>query len=225
MGMSAEIRRGTGRFVDRERGRVTYHSFSFGDHYDADRLAFGPMVCHDDHLLGAGRGFDAHAHSGLEIVTWVVSGTLEHTDPRDPERSRVVVVPGSVAHLSAGSGVEHAERATPDGPCRFVQVWLRGDPDAEPRYDVRPLALDPGRLVPAVTVGGSSFAVARLAAGDTLTLPVAPLLHVFVATGALIRSSLAEPLAAGDAFLLTDPVATEVTAAVPTDLLVWSFAG
>ena len=75
-----EIRRGSTRFVEREQGRLTRHSFSFGADYDPARLEFGPMVCHDDHLLGPGRGFDTHRHSGLEIVTYVVSGALRHTD-------------------------------------------------------------------------------------------------------------------------------------------------
>src|SRR5689334_9158618 len=79
MSVTVEIRRGSARFVEREVGRVTHHSFSFGEHYDPERLAFGPLVCHDDHLLGSGRGFDTHHHSDLEIVTWVVSGALRHT--------------------------------------------------------------------------------------------------------------------------------------------------
>ena len=54
-----------------------------------------------------------------------------------------------------------------------------------------------------------------------MTLPAAPRVHAFVATGALVRSSLAEPLQAGDAFLLTGEPAHEVTAGVSTDLLVW----
>ncbi len=65
--------------------------------------------------------------------------------------------------------------------------------------------------------------MARLAAGDTVDLPDDPLLHVFVATGALARSSLAEPLSAGDAFRITDRPGLSVTAASPTELLVWSF--
>ena len=61
--------------------------------------------------------------------------------------------------------------------------------------------------------------MARLDAGQTVTVPAAPLVHVFVARGALLRSSLAEPLHDGDAFLLTDEPAHELTAGVPTELL------
>ena len=75
----------------------------------------------------------------------------------------------------------------------------------------------------AAPLPGATFAVARLGADQTVTLPTAPRVHVFVARGALTRFSLAEPLHDGDAFLMTDEPAHEVTAAVPTELLVWSF--
>ena len=77
--MRVEIRRGSTRFQEREPGRVTRHSFAFGSDYDPARLSFGPMVCHDDHLLGPGRGFETHRHSGLEIITYVVSGAQSGT--------------------------------------------------------------------------------------------------------------------------------------------------
>ena len=222
MPVTVEIRRGSTRFVERAVGRVTRHSFSFGADYDPGRLGFGPMVCHDDHLLGPGRGFDTHRHSGLEIVTWVVSGALRHTDSNG---STSVVPAGSVAVLSTGSGVEHAEVATDDGPCRFVQVWLRAvEDEPEPGYRVRPVTASPGELVPiAQPRPDSVLSLARLEAGVAFEVPAVPRLHAYVVTGALLRSSLAEPLSAGDAFEMTDEPAHEVTAGVPTELLVWRF--
>lgn len=222
MAVSTEIRRSSARFTERSRGRVTAHSFSFGEHYDPDRLRLGPMVCHDDHLLARGQGFATHRHSGLEIVTWVVSGALEHTGP---DSEPVVLEPGSVAVLRTGAGVEHAEVAVAP-QTRFVQVWLTAPDDApqQPSYDVRAvdLAAAEGALVPVAEVAGATFSAARLGVGATLTVPGGPLTHVFVATGALLRSSLAQPLAAGDTFIFTDEPDHEVTAAVPTDVLVWA---
>jgi quercetin 2,3-dioxygenase len=220
--VTVEIRRGSTRFVDREPGRVTRHAFSFGAHYDPARLEFGPMVCHDDHLLGPGRGFDTHRHSGVEIVTWVVTGALRHTDSTG---STTVVPAGSVAVLSAGGGVEHSEIASEQGPCRFVQVWLRAaDAGAAPGYDANAPVIEPGRLTPvAEPLPGARLWVARLAGGDTLALPAAPRLHAYVVTGALLRFSLAEPLSEGDAFEMVDEPEHVVTAGVPTELLVWEF--
>jgi redox-sensitive bicupin YhaK (pirin superfamily) len=222
MPVSVEIRRGTGRFLTRGEGQFTRHSFSFGAHYDPDNVGFGPLVCHDDHLLGPGRGFEEHPHRDLEIVTWVLTGALHHSDS---EGHTGVVGPGEVQVLSAGSGVTHAEVAGPDGPTRFVQAWLTpASLGTTPSYSVTPVELVPGELTEVVRVGDATFRVARLTPGDTLVLPDEPLQHVFVAGGALTRSSMAEPLADGDAFRITDQPGLSVTAAVRSELLVWSFA-
>ncbi|HJQ06441.1 MAG TPA: pirin family protein [Nocardioides sp.] len=214
--MTVDIRRGTERFTDRVAGRLTRHGFAFGEHYDPTRLDFGPMVCHDDHLLGSGQGFDEHPHSGLEIVSWVVSGTLVHADSSG---TTTEVGAGSWGWLSTGDGVRHSEHATGDGPARFVQVWLRaGDAAAGAGPAYRTGA---GALTVPTAAGDAVLTPVHLDAGGTTTLPAGPRVHAFVATGALLRSSLAEPLQTGDAFLLAGEPAYEVTAAVPTDLLVW----
>ena len=214
MPVTVEIRRGSTRFVEREQGRLTRHAFSFGADYDPARLGFGPMVCHDDHVLGPGRGFDTHRHSGLEIVTYVVSGALRHTDSTG---STSVVPAGSVAVLSTGDGVEHSEIAAADGPCRFVQVWLRSERPGDPTYAIH----DGAR--PVEPLPGAVLRLARLDDGVPLTLPAAPRLHAYVVTGSLLRSSLAEPLSTGDAFEMTDEGSHELMAGVPTELLVWTF--
>lgn len=213
MPVTTEIRRGTDRLVDREPGRRTLHSFAFGSAYDPDNLRFGPMVCHDDHLLGEGKGFETHRHSGLVIVTYVVSGALTHTDPS----GSLTVHAGSVAVLRTGDGVEHSEVAAAP-QTRFVQVWLADDaPPAESSYAV----VDGDVVEP---LPGARLQVVHVAAGATGTIPAAPLSHVYVARGALLRSSMAEPLQAGDAFRFTDAPDLEVVAGVDTELLVWTFA-
>jgi redox-sensitive bicupin YhaK (pirin superfamily) len=217
----------------RDEGRLTRHSFSFGDHYDPDNVAFGPMTCHDDHRLRSGTGFPDHPHADLEIVTWVLAGALVHTDDHG---HRATVGPGTVQVLSAGSGVVHSEVAdASSGPARFVQVWLRPDEiGTSPAYATTPVTLPDGELVPVASghdpaaaarlgTASATFWVARLPAGGTVTLPEDPLQHVFVGRGALVRSSLAQPLEEGDAFRITDQPGFELTAAVPTELLVWTF--
>ena len=84
--VAVEIRRGTHRFMERVQGRLTAHAFSFGSSYDADHVRFGPMVCHDDHLLRVGEGFPPHDHADLTIVTWVISGALAHDGSAGPAR-------------------------------------------------------------------------------------------------------------------------------------------
>jgi redox-sensitive bicupin YhaK (pirin superfamily) len=212
--------------VEREAGRRTQHGFSFGAHYDPEWLSFGPMVCHDDHLLGSGMGFEEHPHSDLEIVTYVVSGSLLHADSLG---TSIALESGEVAVLSAGAGVRHSEVAPATGSARFVQVWLKPDQvGATPSYahGSTSAAVPGAGLVPVeleVGVAGASYGVARLAANETVTLPAAARLHAYVTTGALKRFSLAGPLETGDAVCFVDEPDHEVTAVVPTELLVWQF--
>ena len=226
MPVSVEIRRGTRRFVTRDEGLLTRHSFSFGAHYDPDNVRFGRLVCHDDHLLARGAGFGDHPHRDVDIVTWVLRGELHHHDSHGHSG---VVRPGEVQVLRAGSGVTHSEVAGPSGPTRFVQAWLTPTTDdEEPAYSVAPVAIAAGALSEVVRLGDAVLSVARLDGGEAIALPDVPLLHVYVAVGALTRSSLAEPLAEGDAFRITraegePPLDATLTAAVPTELLVWSF--
>lgn len=230
--MSVEIRRGSDRFVERDGRRLTRHAFSFGEHYHPDRLAFGPLVCHDEHVLGRGTGFATHEHRDLDIVTWVLAGTLVHTGDDGDE---VRLTAGDAAVLRTGGGTRHSEVAGDDGPCHFVQMWLAHPPGdaehpltyerasvgADARQGLVPVAGDDAPL--ALGVPGARLALARLGAGEELALPAAARVHAHVATGALLRSSLAEPLAAGDAFALTDEPSYAVRAAVPAELLVWTF--
>ena len=213
------------RFVTREPGRQTRHSFSFGSSYDPDRVAFGPLVALNDDVLAATAGYDAHPHSDVVLVTWVVTGALAHEDADGAATQQV----GDLAVTRAGSGITHSERA--DGiATRFVQAWLRPDVVGEdPSRRTTTPELTGGELVvvadeAALGVAGAAYRIGDLPAGATVTVPAAPLRHVFVATGALTRSSLAQPLSAGDAFEVTGDHEVTLTTAVPTQLLVWSFA-
>jgi quercetin 2,3-dioxygenase len=212
------------RFLTREAGRRTRHSFSFGSSYDPERVSFGPLVALNDDLLASGTGYAPHEHADVVLVTWVVSGALAHEDAH----GHVVQEPGELAITRAGTGITHSERAA-GRATRFVQAWLRPDgPAGEPTRRTTTPDLSGGGLVVAageseLGVAGAALRIASMPAGASVTVPEAPLRHVFVVTGALARSSLAEPLAAGDAFEVSGDHELTVTAAVPTQLLVWSF--
>lgn len=231
--MTVEVRRGTDRFLTREEGRHTRHSFSFGRHYDQDNLGFGPLVCHDDHLVRRGAGFPDHPHRDLEIVTWVVSGAVLHTGEDGVEHR---LEAGTVQVQSTGSGIRHAEVAAPDAAqTRFVQAWLKPDVDVDDEpATARAVPELAGRgLVPVVGEGsglplrvtGATLYAASLDRLEEVVLPEADLVHAYVATGALLRSSLAQPLEAGDAFRVEGgPGRLRIAAAAPTTLLVWALS-
>jgi quercetin 2,3-dioxygenase len=221
------VRRGLDRFTTRERGRQTRHSFSFGEFYDPDRVAFGPLLALNDDLLGTGSGYDVHEHVDVVLVTWVVTGALTHVDAT----GAVVQPAGELAVTVAGTGLTHRETAR-GGATRFVQMWLRpgGSPSAATRRTTVP-DLSAGTLTPVagaqglpLDVPGATLWLGDLTAGATAAVPDGPLAYLFVVSGALTRSSLAEPLAAGDAFEIRGEPGLAVTAAVPTQLLVWTFA-
>jgi quercetin 2,3-dioxygenase len=227
MGVTVVVRRALDRFSSRAAGRQTRHSFSFGASYDPDRVAFGPLIALNDELLGSSAGYEPHEHVDVEIVTLVVSGALEHRDESGVSRLGA----GQVAVTSAGSGTTHAERAA-GKVTRFIQMWLTPDVlGGEPHREVASADLGGKGWVPLVGEGGlpirtagADLAVAHPAGWTTLGLPDAPRTYLFVVSGALARSSLAEPLAAGDAFEITGESGLTVTAAVPSQLLAWQFA-
>ncbi|WP_375494063.1 pirin family protein [uncultured Jatrophihabitans sp.] len=103
---------------------VTLHCFSSGAHYDADRLAWGPVVAVDEHLVPPGGGFDWHPHRGVHIVSWVLNGALRHKDSTGAVHS---VEPGQLFVQSTGDGLRHRETNASDAtPLRMVQIMVLG---------------------------------------------------------------------------------------------------
>jgi redox-sensitive bicupin YhaK (pirin superfamily) len=176
-----EIRRAADRTVTYGDGITTRHGFSSGAHYDPANVSFGRLVAHDLHVLAPGAGFDTHRHRGIEIITWVLTGTLLHN-------GETAVRHGTVQHLSAGDGVEHSERNGGADELRFVQMWLLGEP-GEPAYRVG-----------AVDVPGVRFDALNLT-GRT-QLERVPLRHLYVTGGSIEVAGTT--LHAGDEARCTD---------------------
>lgn len=223
--MTIEVRRATDRFVTHDEGRTTWHSFSFGSHYDPGNVGFGAITALNDEQLPPGTGYPDHAHHDVEIVTVVLSGGLRHTDS---EGRSGVLVPGEIARTSAGSGIVHAEVADGSEPTRFLQTWLRPDePGGPSSYDAaaigRPAGLaevvGPGGAVD-VGVRGARLHLARLDPGS-VELPDTPLLHVFVVEGEVTLGD--RELGADDAARLTDEGGRALGVATQGTIAVWSF--
>jgi redox-sensitive bicupin YhaK (pirin superfamily) len=227
-----DVRRAGSRFTTEAPGIRTRHSFSFGRHYDPANVGHTVLVAHNDDRVEPGSGYDLHPHADLEIVTWVLSGSLVH---QDSEGHAHVVGPGQVQRLSAGSGVRHSERNDAPGadePTRFVQMWVLPDePGLRPSYDLAavspqgltPLASGIAGLDAAVRIHttGAALHVARLAPGEAVTLPDGPRLHVFVARGAADLEG-AGRLDEGDAARFNGEGAPRLaTGRAPAEVLVW----
>jgi quercetin 2,3-dioxygenase len=191
------VRRSADRFRTVAPGLDSRPSFSYGPHYDPDNLGFGVLVAHNEDRLTPGAGFPRHAHRGLDIVTWVLSGTLEHEHWSDPDRpgdpapGRERLGPGTAQVLRTGTGVHHAEHdgavpATGSPGAHYVQMWLTSAaPAAEPGYQHH----DFTAALTAAAADGPTRAVtvaAGRAAGAALSLsqPAAELSVARLAAGA-----------------------------------------
>jgi quercetin 2,3-dioxygenase len=222
--VTIEVRRAADRFVTRDEGRTTWHSFSFGTHYDPGNVGFGALTAHNDELLPPGTGYPDHPHRDVEIVTLVLEGALRHTDS---EGRSAVLVPGEISRTSAGSGIVHSEVTEPGVRTRFVQTWLRPDEPGGPPTYVSARTGNSGSLTEvvgpegAVGVGaaGARLHVAHAATG-TLDLPEGPLLHVFVPDAAVTLGD--RRLEAGDAARLTDEGGRSLTVERPGLVVVWA---
>ena len=100
----------------------TMHHFSFGEYFDPNKMNFGPLRVFNDDIISPDKGFDFHQHYDMEIVTYVIHGTLEH---KDSLGNTGVVEAGEVQRMSAGTGIMHSEyNGSKSEPLRLLQIWI-----------------------------------------------------------------------------------------------------
>jgi hypothetical protein len=163
--VTASVQRSQARFVTVGDGWVGRYCFSYDEHYDAANVSFEELLACNEFVVEAGAGFGLHRHAGIDIVTVVLSGEVEHVTAAGVE----VRGPGTYV-LPTGAGVEHDERASAAGPARFVQAFLV--PGAEPRPRMHELAVGErvevaGPAFAFVTAGGIQVGAELLGAGDS----------------------------------------------------------
>jgi len=175
-------------------------SFSFGDHYEEENSSFGCLRVFNNDTIDGHRGFGAHPHREMEIVSVVLSGQLKHEDSTGHS---AVTGFGGVQRMSAGTGIIHSEVNPTDEPCELLQLWFTPErPGLPPSYETS--AYDPaqlrGQLLPIVSgqEGRQGEGVAHihqdltiymgdLEAGQTLDYRTASgrRVHLFVISGKL----------------------------------------
>ncbi|WP_309650451.1 pirin family protein [Nocardioides sp.] len=237
-----DVRRSEDRYASTYGWLDSKHSFSFGRHHDPANTHHGLLLVNNDDIVAAGTGFDTHPHRDMEIVTWVMQGSLVH---QDSTGHNGIIYPGLAQRMSAGRGILHSEKndswrlegdAHTD-PVHFVQMWVVPDESGiVPGYEQLEIdhELMSGSLVPVASgmakhAGASAIRirnkyaalhVARLTPGQSVELPESPFLHLFVGRGAVSLED-AGALGAGDAARFTATGGQRVTAAEASEILVW----
>ncbi|MGH3870777.1 MAG: pirin family protein [Pseudonocardiaceae bacterium] len=227
------------------------HSFSFGRHYDPANTHFGLLLVSNDDVVQPGMGFETHPHRDMEIVTWVLDGSLVHEDSKG---NTGVIYPGLAQRMSAGTGIRHSEKNDSwrldgqphDQDVHFVQMWMPPDTrSTTPGYqqldinsELGPVGAGSGELV--VVASGmdvhrdcrailirqqhAALHAARLQPGGGVELPAAAFVHLFVARGAVDLEGTG-PLDTGDAARMTAAGGQRVTGcAGGAEILVWEMA-
>jgi redox-sensitive bicupin YhaK (pirin superfamily) len=112
----------------------TYHSFSFADFHNPEKVHFGMLRVLNDDTVAPGKGFGEHPHDNMEIVTIVLKGSLEH---KDSMGNSSVIRAGEVQIMSAGTGITHSEfNASKTEEVQFLQIWVFPmERNIKPRYD------------------------------------------------------------------------------------------
>lgn len=237
-----DVRRSARRAATKIDWLDSKHSFSFGQQWDPANTHHGLLLVNNDDTVRAGSGFETHPHRDMEIVTWVLQGSLVHQDSTGHSG---LIYPGLAQRMSAGRGILHSEKNdswrlrgdTRREPVHFVQMWVVPDEDGiTPGYEQLEIddELLAGGLVPvasgmdrhdgaaAIRIRNKHAALhaARLRPGQAVELPEAPFLHLFVPRGSVALEG-AGTLAEGDAVRFTATGGQRVTAVEPAEILVW----
>jgi redox-sensitive bicupin YhaK (pirin superfamily) len=220
----------------------THWHFSFDDYYDPANISFGPLRVFNDDVIQPAGGFPTHPHKEMEIVTYVIDGTLEH---RDSMGNTGQIKPGEIQRMSAGTGLRHSEyNASKTAPLHLVQLWIipakeRLTPSWEQKQfsvearsgKLLPIAVPEGAEVPgAVSIHqDATIYTSLLSAGQTAkhAIDAGRRAYIFVVKGELkleakSASEDAKPvtLAAGDQARIADVNALTLTgSATPADFL------
>jgi len=209
----------------------SYHTFSFASYYDPNWMGFRSLRVINDDLVMPGMGFGTHPHRDMEIITYILSGSLEHKDSMGNGR---VIKTGDVQYMAAGSGVQHSEfNPSSEEAVRLLQIWIQPDTKSvKPRYAEKSYAkVAPGTLHLVTSKAGHDGSIAihqdadlwlaKLNAGQKVSHKLASTRNawIHVAEGEVTLNG--KTLVGGDAAAVSGETALELSAAKPSQILLF----
>ena len=229
--MNMKIRRANDRGHADHGWLNTRFTFSFADYYDPAHIGFRSLRVINDDTVAPGGGFGTHPHRDMEIITYILSGELEHKDSMGNGR---VIRTGEVQYMAAGTGIQHSEfNPSAKTPVHLLQIWILPDhKNAKPRYEEKSLAKAKTgvlHLVTSKTGRENSIAInqdaelslAKLESGETVTHTLAAGRNawVHVAEGEVELNG--RKLNAGDAAAVSEAGQLKLTATAKSQVLLF----
>jgi redox-sensitive bicupin YhaK (pirin superfamily) len=208
------------------------HSFSFGDYHDPAHMGFRSLRVINDDRVAPAAGFGKHGHRDMEILTYVLEGSLEHEDSLG---TKSVIRPGEMQRMSAGAGIVHSEYNPSEAePVHFLQIWVlpnrkglkpeyeqRLFPEGERRGRLRVVAAPHGRDGALTIHQDAEVFLGLLDSGDRVVHALRPDRHAWlqVVTGAVKLNGAA--LSAGDGAAVTDETNLVIQAMSPAEVMLF----
>jgi quercetin 2,3-dioxygenase len=209
----------------------SYHTFSFADYYDPAQTNFQDLRVINEDRVAPEMGFGMHPHRNMEIITYVVSGALRHSDSMG---NAAVMRAGDVQRISAGTGIQHSEvNDSATEPVHFLQIWIMPDrKDATPGYAEKSFAKTaPGKLHLVASKAGTDGSITinqdtnlylgKLSGGDAVKQTIGVKRHAWLQ---LVKGELevnGTRLTPGDAAAVSDTDTLTISARKPSDFLLF----
>lgn len=224
---------------DRSRSQTgwldSYHTFSFGSFYDPNRMGFRSLRVINDDRIAPGAGFPTHGHRDMEILTYVLSGAVEHQDSLG---TGSVIRPGDVQIMSAGIGIEHSEfNHSQTESLHLLQIWILPEQQGLlPRYEQKAFSPEEkrGQLRLVAAKDGRDAAVtihqdvdiyaSILEPGDVVNYHVKPNRYAWLQIAQGVATLHGEELRAGDGVQINGEEKLEIGTSVGTEFLLFDLA-
>ena len=227
-----EIRKAGDRGSTRLPWLKSRHTFSFGGFKDPQEMGFSDLRVINEDRIVPGKGFAQHPHRDMEILTYVLQGTLAH---RDTLNNSAKIKAGEFQLISAGSGIEHSEfNASTTQPVHLLQIWLTPQASrTKPGYQQKhfPVAHRRGQLQLVASKSGQDGSLkilqdvkiyaGQFGSGDTATLPLSGRRHVYVHVVSGKLRVNGETAAEGDGVKLTEAREVVLSNTVDAHVLVF----